>query len=151
MARCISSINLSKCHISLDQKGYRQISCLSWKVLSYCAAYLHGMGEPILFGDMLNEKQMRQPKHPKIRQATRLLTETGIAQSIYRIGYELDFRAIGFQFPAGTKIFCVPYHPNRLWGPPSLIPNVYWGLLPREKATGAWSWPIHSSYVFMLR
>jgi hypothetical protein len=33
--------------------------------------------------------------------------------------------------------------PNRLWGPPSLLPNGYRRLLPPGKAGGAWSWPLN--------
>jgi hypothetical protein len=40
-----------------------------------------------------------------------------------------------------TRFSSIPHHPEWLWGPPSLVPNGYWGSFPRDKAAGAWSWP----------
>jgi hypothetical protein len=46
-------------------------------------------------------------------------------------GYGLDEQGIGIRVPVGPRIFSTPRRPDRLWGPPSLLSNRYWGLLPR--------------------
>jgi hypothetical protein len=43
------------------------------------------------------------------------------------IGYGLDDRGVGVQFPVGSRIFSSPRRPDRLWGPPSLLSNGYRG------------------------
>jgi hypothetical protein len=43
-------------------------------------------------------------------------------------GYGLDDRRLGVRVPVGSRIFSSPRSPDRLWGPPSLLSNVYWGL-----------------------
>jgi hypothetical protein len=40
-------------------------------------------------------------------------------------GYGLDDRGIRVLVPLGSRIFISPYHPDRLWGPPSLLSNWY--------------------------
>ena len=40
--------------------------------------------------------------------------------------------------PSGGEIFCT--HPDRPWGPPSLLYNGY-RVFPRGKAAGVWCWP----------
>jgi hypothetical protein len=43
----------------------------------------------------------------------------------------------------GRGIFFSPLHPDRLWGPPSLLSNGYRGSFPRGySAAGAWRWPL---------
>jgi hypothetical protein len=42
-------------------------------------------------------------------------------------GYGLDDRGIGVRFPVELKIVSSPRRPDRLWGPPSLLSNVYRG------------------------
>jgi hypothetical protein len=45
-------------------------------------------------------------------------------------GYGLDDRGIGVQLLVGSRIFSSPCHPDRLWSPPNLLSNGYWGLFP---------------------
>jgi hypothetical protein len=47
------------------------------------------------------------------------------------IGYGLDDQGVGVQVPVGSRIFSSPHHPDRLWGPPSLLCNGYQRLFPR--------------------
>jgi hypothetical protein len=46
-------------------------------------------------------------------------------------GYGLDDRGVGARVLIGSRIVCSPRRPDRLWGPPNLLSNVYLGLLPR--------------------
>jgi hypothetical protein len=48
------------------------------------------------------------------------------------IGFELDDGGAGVRVPLGSSIFSSPRRPDRLWGPPNLLSNGYWGLSPRE-------------------
>jgi hypothetical protein len=40
-------------------------------------------------------------------------------------------RGVGVRVPVGSGIFSPPPRPDRLWGPPSLLSDMYHGLLPR--------------------
>jgi hypothetical protein len=40
-------------------------------------------------------------------------------------GYGLDDRGVGVQVPVGVRIFSSSLRPGRLWGPSSLLSNVY--------------------------
>jgi hypothetical protein len=46
-------------------------------------------------------------------------------------GYGLDDLGVGVRVPVGSRIFCSPHLPNRLWGPPSLLSNGYRWLFPQ--------------------
>jgi hypothetical protein len=47
-------------------------------------------------------------------------------------GYGLDDQWVGVRVPMGARIFSSPYRPDRLWNPPSLLSNGYWGLFLQE-------------------
>jgi hypothetical protein len=51
-------------------------------------------------------------------------------------GYRLD-QGVGVRVLVGPRIFTLPYHPDWLWGSPSLLSNGYSGLFPRHKAAAA--------------
>jgi hypothetical protein len=46
-------------------------------------------------------------------------------------GYGLDDQGVGVRVPVGERIFISPCRPDRLWGPPSLLPDGYRGLFLR--------------------
>jgi hypothetical protein len=48
-------------------------------------------------------------------------------------GYGLDYREVGVLVPVGSRIFTSLYRLERLWGPPSLLFNGYWGSFPGVK------------------
>jgi hypothetical protein len=59
--------------------------------------------------------------------------QLGISGSIVS-GYGLDDRAIEVRSPAEARgFFLYPLYPDRLWGPPSLLSNGYWGSFPGVK------------------
>jgi hypothetical protein len=47
-----------------------------------------------------------------------------------------SFREVGVRVPVGSRIFTSPGRPDRLWGPPNLLYNGYWGLFPMIKRPG---------------
>jgi hypothetical protein len=50
-------------------------------------------------------------------------------------------RGYRVRFPVRGKIFfSIPQSPDRLWGPPSILPNRYQGLPPGVKVAGESSW-----------
>jgi hypothetical protein len=52
-------------------------------------------------------------------------------------GYGLDDRGVGVRIAVESRIFSSPRRPDRLWGPPNLLSNGYWRLVPGGKAAGA--------------
>jgi hypothetical protein len=51
-------------------------------------------------------------------------------------GYGLDGRGVGARVPVGPRILS-SRHPDRLWDPPNLLLNGYWGtLFPGGKVAG---------------
>ena len=56
----------------------------------------------------------------------------GIAQSVQRLATGWTVQGLN---PGRGEIFCT--HPDRPWGPPSLVYNGYW-VFPGGKAAGAW-------------
>jgi hypothetical protein len=52
-------------------------------------------------------------------------------------GYRLDDRSVGVRAPVGSRILSSPRRPDRLWGPPSLLFNAYWGSSLGGKTVGA--------------
>jgi hypothetical protein len=57
------------------------------------------------------------------------------------MGYWLDSQG---SIPGrGKIIFSTPQHPDRFWGPPSLLASGYPGHFPRGKAIWAWSSHLH--------
>jgi hypothetical protein len=49
-------------------------------------------------------------------------------------GYGLDDRGVGVRVPVGSRFFSSPCRPDRLWDPPNLLSNGYWGSFPGGKA-----------------
>jgi hypothetical protein len=60
-------------------------------------------------------------------------------------GYRLDDQGVRVRVPVGSRMFSSPSHPDRLWGPPSLLYKGTGGSFPWGKAAGAWSWPLASN------
>jgi hypothetical protein len=66
-----------------------------------------------------------------------LTTLSGVSSVGIATGYGLDDQGwAGVRVPVGSKIFTSPYRPDRLWGPPNLLYNGYWGSFPGVKRQG---------------
>jgi hypothetical protein len=81
-------------------------------------------------------------------------------------GCGLDDQGVRVQVPVEARIFTSPCHPDRLWGPFSLLSNGYWGALsPGVKRLGrkadnspptsaevkeTWVYTSTPSYIFMV-
>jgi hypothetical protein len=73
--------------------------------------------------------------------------------------YRLDDRRVGVRVPVGPKIFTFLRRPDRLWGPPSFLPNGYRGQSGRgvkltippasAEVKKTWVYTSTSPYVFM--
>jgi hypothetical protein len=66
-------------------------------------------------------------------------------------GYGLDDGEFGVRIPVGPRIFSSPTRLDRLWGPPNLLFNEYWGT-PRDRVPGThwidrWVGPSAELYV----
>jgi hypothetical protein len=48
---------------------------------------------------------------------------------------QLDDQGVGVWVLIGSTIFTYPYHPDLLWGPPSLLSNGFWKLFVAQKET----------------
>jgi hypothetical protein len=66
-------------------------------------------------------------KHPIHVSPTSRDSAVGIATD-----YGLDDRGVGVPVPVESRIFSPPRRPDRLWGSPSLLSNVYRGFSPRQ-------------------
>jgi hypothetical protein len=53
-----------------------------------------------------------------------------IAQSVWRWATGCTIGVLGLDSRRGLGIFSSPPRPERLWGPPSLLPIGYWGFFP---------------------
>jgi hypothetical protein len=53
---------------------------------------------------------------------------TGMPGAGIATGYGLEDGGVGVQVPVGARFFSSSQRPDRLWGPPSLLPNDYRGL-----------------------
>jgi hypothetical protein len=42
-------------------------------------------------------------------------------------GYGLDDQGVGVRVPVGSRILTSAFHPDELWGPPSLLSKEYQG------------------------
>jgi hypothetical protein len=69
-------------------------------------------------------------------------SSVGIATS-----YWLDDRGVGVLVPVVSRIFTSPCCSDRLWGPPNLLSNGYWGLFPRGKSGRAMKLTTHLQLV----
>jgi hypothetical protein len=60
-----------------------------------------------------------------------LVSKEVLSLIIYLHGYGLDDQGWGFHSQWGWELFSFSLHPDRLWGPPSLLCNGYQGLFPQ--------------------
>jgi hypothetical protein len=69
-------------------------------------------------------------------------TESGYGLYAWGVGVQVLVR-VRARFTAS------PHCPGLLWGPPSLLSNVYWCSFSEAKAAGAWNCPLTSSYYWI--
>jgi hypothetical protein len=74
-----------------------------------------------------------------------LLLTCGIFHLVYLLATGRTTEEVGVRVPVLSRILSSPRRPDRFWGPPNLLSNGYRGHFPRNKAAGAWSWPLTSS------
>jgi hypothetical protein len=65
-------------------------------------------------------------------QLKELVPISGISIVGIATGCGLDDRGVGVRVPVGSRCFSFPRYPDRLWGPPNLLANVYRRLFPRK-------------------
>jgi hypothetical protein len=119
-------------HKTGDNRSLRNVSAyLPSYTVSYPDIYSHREGTSETRGAGANITLWR---NRRIRVLWSRDSSVGIAT-----GYGLD--ALGL-IPCNARFHSSPQPPHRIWGPPSLLSNVYLGIFSRIWNAGAWSWPL---------
>jgi hypothetical protein len=90
---------------------------------------LEGVHKLKMYNELIGNQTRVFPVCSIVPEATTLPhreSSVGIAT-----GYGLDDRGVGVPVPLELIIFSSPRLPYRIWGPLSLLSNVYRGLFPR--------------------